>query len=462
MPWIFGGWRHRPKLITCGQIPNRSSHSKDGNVYRALRQSEQGLPLAETGLAKAPWHTSPRMAFDNAGNRARVEALRRRGVDVWGPERVYISDDVNLDAIEPGAIIRQATLSGEGLTVGAGAVIGTSGHAEVSDCQIGPEAELGSGLYKGATFLNRVKVRGFAEIRPGTLLEEDVDVAHSVALKNTTFTACCVAGSLINFCDLLLTGGTSRKDHTEIGSGAIHYNFDPRGDKWGSLLGSIRGVLLRSDPVFIGGTCGLVGPLEVGLGAVTAAGSTIRRDVPANALVSAVGRSVSIAGFDRTRYGSLGRSFRVTAKLVATLRALEAWYESVRLPYASPQERHLYESAQKQVGVQAEERINRLAKVVAKLSAGALGASVRHQAEHRELIANWADLRETLEKPAQPQPPPVRFTRAYAEARGTGQGHVAALRAADAGAAEAETWLEGIVSDAMRSVDTLLTEPLDE
>ena len=399
------------------------------------------------------------MAFDDVGNRARVEALRRRGVDVWGPERVYISSDVNLDAIEPGSVIRQATLSGKGLTVGAGAVIGTSGHAEVCDCQIGPEAELGSGLYMGATFLHRVKVRGFAEIRPGTLLEEDVDVAHSVALKNTTFTACCVAGSLINFCDLFLTGGTSRKDHTAIGSGAIHYNFDPRGDKWGSLLGSIRGVLLRSDPVFIGGTCGLVGPLEVGLGAVTAAGSTVRKDVPANALVSEIGRSVRITGFDRTRYGSLRRSFRVTAKLVATLRGLEAWYESVRLPFAPPQEQHLYESAQRQVSIQAQERVNRLGKIIAKLSTGTPAASVRQQAEHQELITGWGDLRETLERTAQPKPPPVRFTRAYAEARGTGQGHVEALKAAEASAAEAETWLEGIVTSTMRRVDALLTEP---
>ena len=401
------------------------------------------------------------MAFDDAGNRERVEELRRRGVDVWGPERVYINRDVNLDAIEPTAVIRQATLSGKDLTVAAGAVIGTSGHAEVSGCQVGPGAELGAGLYKGATLLNRVKVRGFAEIRPGTLLEEEVDIAHSVALKNTTFTACCVAGSLINFCDLFLTGGTSRNDHTEIGSGAIHYNFDPRGDKWGSLLGSIRGVLLRSEPVFIGGTCGLVGPLEVGLGAVTAAGSTIRKDVPAKTLVSTEDRAVSRPNFDRTGYGSLRRSFRVTAKLVATLRALEAWYEWVRLPHAPSRERGLYAAAQEQVRIQTQERISRLGKIVAKLAAKAPAASVRHHAEHRELVASWADLRNTLAQPMKTQPPPERFTQAYAEARGSGQGHLEALKAAAPCAGEAEAWLEGMVSNAMRSVDALLAKPAD-
>ena len=401
------------------------------------------------------------MAFDDVGNRERVEVLRSRGVDVWGPERVYINSNVNLDAIEPGAVVRQATLSGEDLTIAAGAVIGTSGHAEVSDCQVGPGAELGAGLYKGATFLDRVKVRGFAEIRPGTLLEEEVDVAHSVALKNTTFTACCVAGSLINFCDLFLTGGTSRNDHSEIGSGAIHYNFDPRGDKWGSLLGSIRGLLLQSDPVFIGGTCGLVGPLEVGLGAVTAAGSTIRTDVPPNALVSPENRAINVPSFDRTRYGGLRRSFRVTAKLVATLRALEAWYELVRLPHAPSRERGLYGSAQKQVCLQARERISRLGKIVAKLAAEAPAASLRHQAEHRKLVASWAELEGTLAQPIQPPAPPAHFTQAYAEARASGQGHLEALRGAAPCAGEAEAWLEDMVNSTMRSVDALLAKPAD-
>lgn len=397
------------------------------------------------------------MAFDHGGNRARVELLQRRGVDVWGPERVYVSTDVNLDAIEATAVIRQATLSGKDLSIAAGAVIGTSGHAEVSDCQIGPNAELGAGLYEGATLLNGVKVRGFAEIRPGTLLEEEVDIAHSVALKNTTFTACCVAGSLINFCDLFLTGGTSRKDHTEIGSGAIHYNFDPRGDKWGSLLGSIRGVLLRSDPVFIGGTCGLVGPVEVGLGAVTAAGCTIRRDVPASTLASSADRAVSIPSFDRTAYGSLRRQVRVTAKLVATLRALEAWYEQVRLPHAPLRERHLYEFALRRVGVQAQERIDRLAKIVAELEAGARASSAWILGEHRQLVQAWPNLRSTLQQAVEPQLLPTQFTQAYAEARGSGQGHLAALKAADACASEAEDWLEGIVDSTMQTVDAILT-----
>lgn len=391
------------------------------------------------------------MPFDKAGNRARVDALTARGVDVWGPERVYVSEDVDLDAIQPGAAIRHATLSGPTLSIASGAVVGASGHAQVHGCQIGRNVELGSGLYKGATFLEGVKIRGFAEIRPGTLLEEQVDLAHCVALKNTTFTCCCVAGSLVNFCDLFLTGGTSRRDHSEVGSSAIHFNFDPRGDKWGSLIGRIRGVLLRSDPVFIGGSGGLVGPLDIGLGAVTAAGSIIRTDVGENELVTESGQRLRRPGFDRDAYGPLRRQFLVTAKLIGTLRALDAWYKLVRLPSAREDERRLYQAGRKQINAQVEERIRRLGKIVVKLSqrvAAKKHAVTEHSfmGHHLELIRKWDSFRESLELPIKHGTVPFRFLNAYASSRSAGAGHLDAVKSAKQDAESAERWLEGMVA----------------
>lgn len=387
------------------------------------------------------------MSFDDSGNRTRVDLLRQRGVDVWGPERVYVSEDVDLDAIEAGAVIRQATLSGPELSIAAGATIGTSGHAEVDNCQIGRDVELGSGLYRGATFLEGVKIRGFAEVRPSTLLEEQAEAAHSVALKNTTFTSCCVAGSLINFCDLFLSGGTSRRDHTEIGSGAIHFNFDPSGHKWGSLIGGIRGVLLRSEPVFIGGNCGLVGPLEIGFGAVTAAGSVIRKDVGENTLASESGRTIRVDGYDPKAYGLLQGSFMVTAKLVGTLRALDGWYATVRIPHARTGERRLYEAARKRIDAQLKERIERLGRIVEKLPRGfsQLSRGPRASQEHRRLVARWERLRGVLDDPLEVGEPPAAFVQGYAAARAVDRGHVESVKSAGAGAPAAERWLEGLV-----------------
>ncbi len=393
------------------------------------------------------WHTGLEMVFDAAENAVRVSRLQRKGVEAWGPERVYLHDDVDLNSIEPGAVLHNATLSGPSLRIAAGAIIGASGHAEVNDCQVGRNVELGAGLYHGATFLSGAKVRGFAEIRPSTLLEEQAEVAQNVGLKNTTFTSCCVAGSMINLCDLFLTGGTSRQDHTEVGSGVVHYNFDPRGDKWGSLIGTIRGLLLRSAPVFIGGSCGLVAPLEIGLGAVTAAGSVIRKDVGEGELVAAAGRRVRKRGFDRTSYGPLKRQFLVTAKLVATLRALDRWYEQIRVPCARSGEKPFLEAARLRIEDQASERVRRLGKVVDKLSAGsappASGAPLA--AEHARLIDGWERLRAVLASRPQDEGPPPGLVDAYGEARIGGHGHVEAVQSLGDRAADAEAWLERLV-----------------
>ena len=392
------------------------------------------------------------MPFDDAGNRSRVEVLQRRGVDVWGPERVYVSEDVRLDMIEAGAVIRHGTLSGSGLRIARGAQIGVSGHAEVEDCQIAADVELGAGLYQGATFLQGAKVRGFAEIRPGTLLEEEAEAAHAVALKNTTFTSCCVAGSLINFCDLFLSGGTSRSDHTEVGSGAIHFNFDPRGDKWGSLIGGIRGLLLRSAPVFVGGNCGIVGPVEIGFGSVTAAGAVIRRDVGQNVVVATGGKNVQIRDFDRRIYGSLTSRFLLTAKLIGTLRALDCWYALVRLPNAKADEQPFYEAARRQIEIQVSERIKRLGNLVAKLpesiSLALAGSSSDNSPairQHRDLIERWPATSDALKAPVETPAPPSDFIGAFSEARNNGMGHVEAIQNSHAGASETAQWLERIV-----------------
>ena len=102
-----------------------------------------------------------------------------------------------------------------------------------------------------------------AHVRTGTLLEEQAGAAHTVGFKQTIFLPFVTAGSLINFCDCLMAGGTSRKNHSEIGSSYIHFNFTPRQDKaTASLIGDVpRGVMLDQAPIFLGGQGGLVGPV---------------------------------------------------------------------------------------------------------------------------------------------------------------------------------------------------------
>jgi acetyltransferase-like isoleucine patch superfamily enzyme len=405
--------------------------------------------------------------YDSGNNRFRVAHLQHRGVDVWGAHKVYIGADVDLDEIEPGVVLYDATITGKSTRIGAGSRIGISGPARVDNCQIGRDVELGAGTFEGSTLLDGAKVRGFAELRPGTLLEEESEAAHSTAFKNTILTAGAVAGSLINFCDAFLTGGTSRSDHSEIGSGAVHFNFDPRGDKWGSLFGDVRGVLLRSAPIFIGGQCGLVAPLHVDFGAVTAAGSIIRRDVGPDCVKFETAQTGVVRGFDRDVYPSLLRKFLSTAELIGTLWAFDAWYEKVRLVHADDRLKPLYDAARRQATDHVQERVKRLGKIISKLprslekSAGdTSGNSDRRdvRAEHQLLIDQRDAILAALGTPPEAAAPPEEFVAAYQAARADCS-HIVAVRAVgDEATAAAENWLAGIAAGYRLELERLLAE----
>lgn len=402
--------------------------------------------------------------YNETANCERVQRLRDRGVDVWGPERVYVAGDVALDNIESGASIYQATLSGAELRIGRGSRIGVSGHARVANCQIGRNVELGAGTYESATFLDGAVVRGFAEIRPGTLLEEQVDAAHSVAFKNTILTATVVTGSVINYCDLFMSGGTSRSDHSEVGSGVIHFNFDPRGDKYGSLIGDVRGVLLRSAPVFVGGQCGLVGPVHVDFGAVVAAGSLVRRDVAADCVHFENFESQAVSDFDREIYTGLRRKFLTTAKLIGNLRALDIWYEQVRLPFADDYQKPLYRAAQQQARAHIGERVKRVEKIIAKLERSierstGVGDPVlqKFHSEHRLLIESRDRIRNVLTGSGDIAAAPPAVLEQYEKARASME-HIDAVRKLDEFASEAaSSWLHQIAQEPVTLLEKALS-----
>ena len=388
--------------------------------------------------------------YDEGGNRLRLARLQDRGVNVWGAERVYIGEEVPFENIEPGAAIYQGTLLGKTLRIGKGSKIGRAGHAHVEDCQIGRDVELGAGVYQDCAILDGAKVRGFAELRPGTVLEEDCEAAHSVAFKNTILTATCVAGSVLNYCDLFMSGGTSREDHSEVGSGAVHFNFDPRGDKWGSLIGDVRGLLLRSAPVFVGGQCGLIAPLHVDFGAVIAAGSMVRRDVGANRVHFEAVRTQTVDGFDRRVYTRLRRKFLTTARLIGNLHAYIAWYERVRLPFADERLEPLYRSAQRQARAHIEERVKRLQKIIGKLE-----PSKSTLDEHRRLVDREAEISETLLRGPETPPCPGAFHDEYGS-RVAEVPHVEAVKAvSDENARAASEWLHEIAEAPVRRLASI-------
>jgi UDP-N-acetylglucosamine/UDP-N-acetylgalactosamine diphosphorylase len=160
-----------------------------------------------------------------------VQALIDRGVDVRVPTSVDIDESVQPEKIAANVVIHAGCrISGSETSIGPASVIGEEGPVTIEDCRLGSEVVLKGGFFSGTTLMNGVTFASCAHVRPGTLLEEQASCAHCVGLKQTLLMPFVTLGSLINFCDCLMAGGTDSKNHSEVGSSFIHFNYTPHQD----------------------------------------------------------------------------------------------------------------------------------------------------------------------------------------------------------------------------------------
>jgi bifunctional UDP-N-acetylglucosamine pyrophosphorylase/glucosamine-1-phosphate N-acetyltransferase len=260
----------------------------------------------------------------------------------------------------------------------------------IEDCQLGHNVELKGGYFSGATFLDGVSMGSAAHVRPATLLEEEAGGAHAVGFKQTIFFPYVTAGSLINFCDALMAGGTSRRNHSEIGSSYIHFNFTPHQDKaTPSLVGDVpRGVFLDQAPVFLGGQGGLVGPLRIAYGTVIPAGAICRRDVlEEGQLFIPPPLEPGSRSFASGIYRSIDRIVDNNLIYIGNLWALKFWYRYVRTRTMSSDSfvRACHAGALKRIEDALEERLKRMKELAGKMRA----SLERAQAETGRELPPW-------------------------------------------------------------------------
>ncbi len=313
-----------------------------------------------------------------------IEALRQKGVVIPQPTAVDIGMDVNIAFISgEGVVLYPGTkIYGPDTVISAGVKLGYEGPVTIENCQLGPRVELKGGFFRASVFLEGCSLDNGAHVREGCLLEEEVKSGHTVGLKQTILFPFITLGSLINFCDCLMAGGTDRKNHSEVGSSYIHFNYTPQQDKaTASLIGSVpEGVMLRQKPIFLGGQGGLVGPARIGFGTVIAAGVIYRGDCPeGETLITAVQPDARSKPFHPGLYGSMARRIHNNLIYLANLMALKQWYNHVRRPFFrgdSPAEA-LYRGAQNTLEAAVQERLKRLDDLAEKMD-GSLAQVAQH------------------------------------------------------------------------------------
>ncbi|MDR2939574.1 MAG: hypothetical protein LBV08_04545 [Clostridiales bacterium] len=211
--------------------------------------------------------------------RARVNmGFIENGVTIIDPNSVYISTDAKIGCdtvIYPNVFIEGSTIIGEDCVIRANSRIvnSTIANGAIIDQSIILDSQIGE----------KTTVGPFAYIRPNTVVGEQCRIGDYVELKNST------VGNKTKIPHLTYIGDADVGSGTNIGCGTVTVNYD----------GTCKHRTVIKDNTFIGCNTNLVAPVEVGVNAYTAAGSTITDNIPEGTLAIARARQVIKAGWKR-------------------------------------------------------------------------------------------------------------------------------------------------------------------
>jgi hypothetical protein len=297
---------------------------------------------------------------------SKIEKLLIKGVKIPNPDSIEIGSEVDTERIsgEGVVIYSGCKIFGSSTLILRNTRIGYESPVTIDKCQIGTNVDLKGGFLREAVLLDKVSIGYGSHIREGTILEEEASIAHTVGLKHTILLPFVTLGSLINFCDCFMSGGTSKKDHSEVGSSYVHFNYTPNQDKaTASLIGDVpNGVMLNQKPIFLGGQGGIVGPCRLAFGTVIAAGSICRKDElrPERLIFEGLKKSGNIP-FAPGMSRSFKRIMVNNIIYIANLIALMQWYLHVRSKFISNDFPDvLFDGLKEKLNMAIDERIRKL------------------------------------------------------------------------------------------------------
>jgi bifunctional UDP-N-acetylglucosamine pyrophosphorylase/glucosamine-1-phosphate N-acetyltransferase len=257
-----------------GKVQN---HNSQGEYYL----TDVPTLLQNSGEAVSLYQHTDAREVSGINNRAELAELERIlcrrtvsrmmldfGVTFIDPKNTYVSERANVgrdSVIYPNVKIEGETLIGEGCTIRQG--------TRITSSKIGRGTEiLDNCVITDSEISDNCTVGPFAHLRGYARMEENSKVGNFVELKKT------ILGRRSKASHLSYLGDATIGENTNIGAGTITCNYDGK-NKHATEIGS--NVKIGSDTM-------LVAPVKVGDGAVTAAGSVVKDDVPEDSLVAGV------------------------------------------------------------------------------------------------------------------------------------------------------------------------------
>lgn len=202
--------------------------------------------------------------------RARINELHmRNGITIINPQTTHISAGAIIGrdtVIKPGVIIEGDTVIGEDCIIGP--------NSNIINSRIGDRTTVQNSVVTNSIVGEDTAVGPFAHLRPDTELGNHVKIGNFVEVKKSTL------GDNSKVSHLSYIGDAEVGSNVNIGCGSITVNYD----------GKNKHKTVIEDNVFVGCNSNLVAPVKLGAGSFIAAGSTITKEVPEDALAVARAR----------------------------------------------------------------------------------------------------------------------------------------------------------------------------
>jgi len=230
----------------------------------------------QQGLKVVAWVTNDSLETTGINTREHLavaeKEMRRRicrrlmlaGVTLLDPDRVIVDEGVEVGrdtSLYPGVMLEGRTVIGDNCIIHSNSRLNNSlvgNNVVIQDSCVLLEATVEEGAVIGP----------FAHLRPGSLIHRKGKIGNFVELKHTEVGE----GSKVNHLSYL--GDTVIGRNVNVGAGTITCNYDGFG----------KAQTRIEDNVFIGSDVQLIAPVTIGEGALIAAGTTVTKNVPPNAL----------------------------------------------------------------------------------------------------------------------------------------------------------------------------------
>ncbi|WP_160725678.1 bifunctional UDP-N-acetylglucosamine diphosphorylase/glucosamine-1-phosphate N-acetyltransferase GlmU [Bacillus sp. USDA818B3_A] len=249
------------------------------DVIEILKKQGEVVTAFQTDEFEETLGVNDRVALSEAERimRSRInESHMRNGVTIIDPANTYIEADVQIGqdtVIYPGTIIKGQSV------IGTECVIGP--NSEIDACEIGNETVIRQSAAFNSSIGSNVNIGPFAHIRPDSKILDEVKIGNFVEIKKAVF------GKGSKASHLSYIGDAEVGSDVNIGCGSITVNYD----------GKNKFLTKIEDGVFIGCNSNLVAPVTIKKGSYVAAGSTITKNVPEEALAIARAKQVNKEGY---------------------------------------------------------------------------------------------------------------------------------------------------------------------